>query len=247
LEARLARPAFAPLRPWLARLADPLQAGVDELNALAEEANIRVASGRPLRFVPPAGAGARYGEYEIRVYETGCVETRPGNRHDFFNALAWLAFPHSKAALNARHAAEIPREEGRRGRLRDLLTILDEGGVIVACDDPALLALLRERRWKELFWQNRARVRASLRAHVLGHAALEQALEPWPGITCKALVVPPGVDPDRAAADWLAALPPETTPRDLPPLPVFGLPGWSPENEAAEFYDDTRYFRPRAA
>ena len=38
------------------------------------------------------------------------VETRPGNRHDLFNALAWLAFPLSKAGLNARHAAQIPLE-----------------------------------------------------------------------------------------------------------------------------------------
>jgi hypothetical protein len=246
LEARLAHPAFASLRPWLAKLADPLQASVEELNALAAEANIRVASGQALRFVPPIGSGARYGDYEIRVYETGCVETRPGNRHDFFNALAWLAFPCSKAALNARHAAEIPREHGRRGRLRDLLTILDEGGAIVASEDPALLAMLREHRWKELFWVNRERVRTSLRVHVLGHAVLERALEPWPGMTCKALIVPPGMEADPGAAQWLAALPAEATPRDLPPFPVFGLPGWSPQNEAAEFYDDTRYFRPRA-
>ena len=247
MEARLVHPAFAPLRPWLARLADPFQAELGELNALAKEADVRVASGEALRFVAPGSGGARYGDYEIRVFETGCVETRPGNRHDFFNALAWLAFPRSKAALNARHAAEIPREQGRRGRLRDLLTILDEGGAIVASDDPTLLALLREHRWKELFWVSRERVRASLRVHVLGHAVLERALEPWPGMTCKALIVPAGIEADRGAAEWLAALPAGATPRDLPPFPVFGLPGWSPQNDQPSFYDDTRYFRPRVA
>jgi hypothetical protein len=34
---------------------------------------------------------------------SGEVATRPGNRHDFFNALIWLAFPRSKAAINRRH------------------------------------------------------------------------------------------------------------------------------------------------
>jgi hypothetical protein len=35
------------------------------------------------------------------------VATRPCNRHDYFNALAWLAFPHAKAALNAIHVREL--------------------------------------------------------------------------------------------------------------------------------------------
>ena len=36
--------------------------------------------------------------------------------HDLFNALAWLAFPRTKARLNAMHAAEIPAEGGRPRR-----------------------------------------------------------------------------------------------------------------------------------
>jgi hypothetical protein len=38
-------------------------------------------------------------------------------------------------------------------------------------------------------------------------------------------------------------LPHGSSPRDLAPLPLYGLPGWLPQNEA--FYDDERYFRPR--
>ena len=193
-----------------------------------------------MRFVPP---GTKDTYYEVKVYETGRVETRPDNLHDFFNALAWLAFPRTKARINALHAAQIPREGGRRGRLRDLLTIFDEGGAIVQCDDTALIAVLNEMRWKELFWQKREKVRAAMRVVVFGHAVLEKALEPWPGITCKAIVVPPG-DPDLHAQAWFAQLGPEATPRSLPPLPIFGYPGWFPGNERAEFYDDARYFRP---
>jgi DNA-binding MarR family transcriptional regulator len=198
-----------------------------------------------VRFVPPAPADPYY---EVHLFETGQVRSRAGNLHDLFNALAWLAFPRTKALINALHAEEIPRERGRRGRRRDLLTLLDEGGALVQCDDAELIALVRGFRWKELFWDERARVQRRIRFRVLGHATLEQALEPWPGIACKAIFVPFGADADAdadaAAHAWLAALPAEATPDTLAPLPVFGYPGWLPAGERAEFYDDTRYFRP---
>ena len=235
------------MRQWLDRL-DPLHpATLGQLNAFAEEAGLAVASGKPLRFVAPRGKQGRYGDYEIDIFESGNVQTRAGSMHDLFNALAWLAFPQTKARLNALHVARIPREQGRRGRFRDLLTVLDEGGVLVECSDPGLAELVRGFRWRELFWDNRDRVLRSMRLLVLGHAALEQALEPWPGITCKAVFVAPGAgSPDDQADAWLAQLPEHTTPKDLPPLPIFGFPGWSPGATCAEFYDDTRYFRPAA-
>jgi hypothetical protein len=192
-----------------------------------------------VRFVPP---GARDAYYELKVFRTGEVETRPDNLHDFFNALAWLAFPRAKARINAMHAAAMARENGRRGRLRDLLTVFDEGGAIVLCEDRELIALLEGMRWKELFWERRARVREAMRILVFGHAAMEKALEPWPGIACKALVVPPQAEPDTAVHAWLGALGPGASPRDLAPVPVFGYPGWAAQDAA--FYDDARYFRP---
>jgi hypothetical protein len=205
---------------------------------------LQVESGSALRFVPPSPAENRYGDYEMRVFDSGRVETRPDSKHDLFNALAWLAFPKTKACLNALHAAEIPRENGRRGRFRDLLTLVDEGGAIVQCADSDLIEMLRGFRWRELFWENRDRVLRSMRVHVLGHAVLEQALRPWPGITCKVIFVAPGTDPDAAAATWLRGLPRQATPRELPPLPIFGFPGWFPGSDRAEFYEDSRFFRP---
>jgi hypothetical protein len=191
--------------------------------------------------VPPTGAR---GPYELRLHETGRIETRDDNLHDWFNALCWLAFPRTKARINAMHAAEMPREQGRRGRLRDLLTIFDEGGALIVCADEELNDLVREFRWKELFWTQRERVRQSMRFVVLGHAVLEQALKPWPGITCKAVFVSPAEDADAQAAAWLARCGEGASPRDLAPLPVFGYPGWM-ENQDAAFYDDERYFRPQ--
>jgi hypothetical protein len=228
------------VRPWLERLGS--DRSLDHLNFLSKEQDLKTASGRPVRFVPP-GPSDPY--YEVQLYETGQVQSRAGNLHDLFNALAWLAFPRTKALINALHAEEIPREDGRRGRRRDLLTLLDEGGAIVHCDDAELIALTRGFRWKALFWEQRARVQRCMRFRVLGHATLEQALKPWPGIACKAIFVPFDADADAAAHAWLAALEPDANPRAIPPLPIFGYPGWMPGSEHSVFYDDSRYFRER--
>ncbi|HET7669544.1 MAG TPA: DUF3025 domain-containing protein [Burkholderiales bacterium] len=221
------------MRPWLALRS------LEELNRAAAERDIRTLSGHRVEFVRP---GAERRPYELQAYETGRIATRADNLHDWFNALAWLAFPRTKARMNAMHAAEIPRERGQRGPMRDLLTVFDEGGVLVACADGELIRLVRELRWKELFCTHRSRVRSAMRLVVLGHAALEKALEPWPGITCKALFVNPEGSLDDQAASWLAHLGPGARARDLAPLPVFGYPGWA-ENDRPAFYDDDRYFR----
>jgi len=223
------------VRPWYARLG--AEASLATLNALAEEAGLRTESGRAVRFVPPAAADPYY---EIKVFETGCVQTRAGNLHDLFNALAWLAFPRAKARINAMHAAQIPLEPGRRGRLRDLLTIFDEGGAIVRCADEELRRMIREFRWRELFWECRERVLRSMQIVVVGHAVLEKALAPWPGIACKAMLIGMEDDADACAAQWLST---HGSPQELAALPVFGYPGWLAESSRAEFYGDTRYFR----
>lgn len=189
----------------------------------------------------PPGKSDAY--YEIRVHESGCVATRADNPHDLFNALAWLAFPRTKARINALHAAAIPGERGKRGRKRDLLTLFDEGGAMVQCSDPELVDMVRQFRWKELFWENRSRVLAHMRIVVIGHAVLDKARAPWPGVACKALPIRAG-DADAQACAWLGSLAEDATPRALMPLPVFGYPGWLPGNDRPEFYEDTRYFRP---
>jgi hypothetical protein len=235
LEARLAHPVFEAIARW-----QHLRS-LEELNAAA--AGIRTQSGHAIRFVPPSAAPP---PYELKVFETGRIETRPDNLHDWFNALCWLAFPLTKAQMNAMHAAEIPREGGRRGRLRDLLTILDEGGAVVLCSQPELVSLLKAGRWKDVFWQQRESTARSMRVVVLGHAVLEQALSPRPGVTCKVLFGPAAASADAVAAQWLTHVQRDASPRDLAPLPIFGFPGWLPEQDAA-FYDDGRFFRPQSA
>ena len=223
------------MRPWLEGTRS-----LERLNALAADLGIKTESGKPVRFVPP---GREDPYYEIGVFESGRVATRPESLHDWFNALAWLAFPRTKARINALHARALPTEaKGRRSPLRDLLTIFDEGGAIVVCQNEELLALLRSGQWKSLFLTNRQRVVESMKLVVFGHAVQEQALEPRPGITCKAIVLRGG-DLDAGAAQWLADAPPGTSPKALLPVPIFGYPGWS-ESQDSVFYEDKRYFRP---
>src|ERR1035437_8330628 len=95
------QPLFAPLLPLLERLPGDGEApDVDMLNALAVGRGIVTGSGASLRYVAPHGSGM---PYEERAWWLGEVETRPGNWHDCFNALAWLGFPLTKTALNACH------------------------------------------------------------------------------------------------------------------------------------------------
>jgi Protein of unknown function (DUF3025) len=253
--AALAHPAFDPLRPWLRKLgATP---GVAELNRLAAAASPATASGHPVRFCPPEDSGE--GHYEQKVFDTGRVATRPDNLHDLFNALVWIAFPRTKAALNARHVERLHHEGALRGPLRDLLTLVDEGGVIVACSEEAsgeIESLVRGFHWQALFWERRASLLQDCRFVLTGHNTYEKALSPYAGITCKCLFVPTPRDRlagnppdlvgwlDARAADWLSTLPDSAVPRQMAPLPVFGYPGWLPDSANAGFYADRRWFRP---
>ena len=252
--AALEHPAFDPLRPWLARIGG--NPGIADLNQLAAAGSSQTASGHPIRFCAAEVAGA--GHYEERIFASGLVETRPDNLHDLFNALVWLAFPRTKATMNARHVARLRVEGPRRGPLRDLLTLFDEGGVIVACAEDAcaeIESLVRGFQWQSLFWERRGSLADEVRFVLTGHNAYEKALAPYPGITCKSLFIPTPADflagssadlvawLDARAATWVDALPEGASPREMPPLPVFGFPGWLPDSACAGFYADRRWFR----
>ena len=251
---------FAPLRDVGRALNDlPGWPSVGDLQRLAGRERVSGA-GVPLRFVE-AGTQARPGlSYEQRIFESGEVVCRPEDWHDLFNALVWLAFPRAKAALNARHVREMAREApGKRGRARDALTLFDEGGLIVASADRALLQLIRDFRWKALFWQQRVELTRRMRFFVFGHALYEKALAPFVGITASAALLE--VDDAFLAADLrtqlavadcrageiLASEGLVRTPRDLSPVPLLGVPGWSPFSEDERFYENVDYFRPGRA
>lgn len=236
-------PMFAPLMPWLARLPAGRFPHHEELN--------RLAGNGEFRFVAADGA---LRHYELHIHEAGEIPTRADNWHDLFNALVWCAFPQAKRALNRRHVVAMPESRpGRRGPERDFLTVLDESGALAVCRDPELVALWREHRWQELFVDRRDAFRRGLRVVLFGHASYEQSLDPFLGMTAKALLLPEGLfeaplsDWDRWLAERLLAGDWRGLKAASLALPFLGVPGWYPANEDPAFYRNTGYFRPRPA
>lgn len=254
---------FAQRSPLLKTLrATSLQiAGADwpALTGLQEvitRAGIRTASGLPLQLIPPAAPGATE-SYEQRLYARGELEFREYNWHDLFNVLVWLTFPRAKAALNARHHAALPAgSEGGRGPVRDALTLFDESGVIVLSADAELLSMIREFRWKPLFWERRAAVVADMDFLLFGHALCEKALAPYKGITGRGLLLEVERDflalplaerltqIDSRVALWISDHQTLRHTHELAPLPVLGVPGWCADNERSAYYEDRDHFRP---
>lgn len=197
----------------------------------------RLAVGRPVhqalgheRFEP---AGPLATGYEQHIAATGRVPTRD-NAHDLFNGLVWLRHPAFKAALNRAHIGAPPAASGRRGPLRDALTLLDESGLLLAAPCP-LRQALQAQDWKALFVTHRG-LWQETQLLVVGHALLEKLLAPRKPLCARVLFV------DDIEAP---ALPEALVPADLPPLPVLGIPDWWPPNEVAAFYSDDQVFRPK--
>ncbi len=247
-------PAFAPYRTLidalgLARsLPVPGPGTLAALNAQAVALGTTQARGLPLRFFVPDGRlSAR--DYETHILHTGQVPTRADTWHDVLNALVWLRFPRFKSELNAAHGEALRLEtDSRRGRRRDALTVLDESGVWVISRDPALIRLLAEHAWQALFRDRRHDVETAMHCVVVGHALLEKALAPYPSMTGKCLTCVSGtLEPDLAERDAIRALAAIDAPRQLPPLPVQGVPGWDPANAHAAYYANREIFRPPRA
>ncbi len=241
---------FAALRSLLDQV--PPTPDLAALAVLATARDVRNAAGRRISFVAPPLDNL---DYETRIWLTGEVATRPDNWHDFFNALVWLAFPLTKAALNARHVELLRQQVGPRCRERDALTHFDECGVVVVSCNPELLELVRGFQWRRLFWERRSELSRELRCLVFGHATYEQLLRPFRGLTAKAVLhqVTPAwleqplatqlADVDRRlAAEFSAGR--HQAPRGWQPLPLLGLPGVTPASEHAAYYDDEWQFRP---
>lgn len=254
-------------RPWLASVLTAAQPTVhahdwrQALNDAARASNLRNHLGLPVQFVPqselPPGVA-----YEAFIGATGKVPTRD-NAHDFFNALVWLTFPRIKAQLNALQAAAIaqtctaPESTGNvpqhRGKLRDAATIFDENAALLVTRNEDLTEALRQHRWHDLFVENRAVFERDCEVWLFGHALMEKLIAPYKAITAHVWVVAVGNEffslsrQDKCC--WIDA---EVTRRianglvttDFTPLPVLGVPGWWPFQDAA-FYSDATVFRPK--
>lgn len=260
LVALATRPLFEPVAGWLRWVGGDTPPGVEALNALLAglAPPPQAASGTDIHFVLPEPGAAGY---EERIHARGEVETRPDNWHDFFNALAWMAYPRTKRVLNGRHHAALQAQRAAgsraRGAVRDAITQFDECGIVVASASAALVDLIRAHEWKELFWMHRAQLARDMRFFVFGHATWDQLRAPFVGLTAKAVfldvdavwlarpVEQQAVDVDARLAEILLRPDAYAQPCDFQPLPLLGIPGVVAESEALSYYDDVRQFRPK--
>jgi hypothetical protein len=232
-------PWLAPYRECgqpLARLTDTGLSCAQALNAAQPAA--------PVRFVPQADLPEGMA-YEQFIFEQGGVPTRDG-LHDFFNGLCWLHLPQTKLRLNRLQAAEIAAAGvgAVRGPVRDALTLFDENAALLRAPD-ALWQALAAKDWPRLFGELRP-LWAQSWLLLFGHALLEKLVTPRKPITAHVYRVQPEQDTLPAFDAWLARElnVDKLAAKPFAPLPVLGVPGWWPANEATGFYADAQVFRP---
>jgi hypothetical protein len=236
------------LAPWRARgqlLAQAVSAGQSCAQALSQLAAQLPAC--PVRFVPQS-ALATGQAYEAFIFQTQQVPTRDG-LHDFFNGLCWLHFPQTKLRLNQLQAAQIAHSgiAPVRGPTRDALTVFDENAALLHAPDALWDALVRK-DWQTLFGPLRPLWKET-HLQLFGHALFEKLVHPRSAITAHVYRVETSVGGQGDWDGWLGAHLQADVLANKPfaHLPVLGVPGWWPANEARDFYNDASVFRPLRA
>ena len=156
------------------------------------------------------------------------------------------------AARAVKLTGELVLARGEKRRIEDL-AVIDEAGVIVTLQDPALLALWDAHDWHGLFWRQRhAWLDGSIQLELFGHALLEHALNPDKLLVGKALVFQAAGNADarqlstrctEAIVDGRLL----RDPLELRPLPLAGIPGWHVGNIDEAFHLATACYQPRRA
>ncbi|MCK5639976.1 MAG: DUF3025 domain-containing protein [Gammaproteobacteria bacterium] len=261
----LSSPLFDPLTPltdkfsgfehW-PQLAD-FQALLNE-----QSSPITTLTGKCLKIVEQEGKPSHFEQhYAPRIYMTGEIQTRLENWHDFFQYLTWIMFPKTKAIINSIHIpharARITQggDIGARSPIENMLSLFDEGGAVIISSDPSLLELIREFRWKELFWERRTELASKFRCITFGHAMYEKALTPYIGMTANCILLhcdesiinQSWLEQWRWVDEQLATIFSDgeilQKPKDLAPFPILGMPGWDKNNADEAYYDNQSYFR----
>jgi hypothetical protein len=235
-------------QPWRA-VGQAVHARIQAGSAV-HEALMHSAGDAAIRFVPQSALPEGMA-YEAFIFETKTVPTRD-NLHDFFNGLAWLLFPQTKAKLNALQHGEIARDgvQPLRGAVRDALTLFDENAAFLSeAVHAPVIGALRERDWQAAFHTHRALL-AQHPPVLFGHALLEKLVTPYKSITAHVFPVKAQLQAalftDTAQLDAQLAAQLNTAaliPKPFMPLPVLGVPLWCADNESPDFYKDSTVFR----
>jgi len=259
-------PIFRPLNAWAEKFSEIKDSWPDLKNyqQILDDLPqpIKSLSGKTLKIVQQDGKPGHFNEhYAPRIYLTGEIQTRTENWHDFFQFLTWFMFPKTKAVINSIHVpaaqARIDGNSdlGRRSPVENMLSLFDEGGAVILSSDDSLLQLIRDFKWKELFWQRREELESKLNFVTFGHALYEKGLSPYVGMTANSILIKVDDEllkqPNHQQLNWIDEHLSElfsdgavyTKPKDLNPFPLLGLPGWDSDNVSEQYYDNQQYFR----
>jgi hypothetical protein len=244
-------PAFSRFALWHELLTAAEWPAFEVLNrALVEACDAAGVPPRRLQAQTPALLADGL-HYETRIAVRGIIASRPQHWHDLLNALAWVAYPRIKHALNQRQAADVeihgPRQ---RSRAQCALTHFDEAGVVLLLRDADRLAAWDRHDWPGLFAGLEPDAFA---VATVGHALLEHALEPDRLLCGKAIAVLTPTPQARLAAA-LVGIAADIAggrllrdPQALRPLPLMGLPGWHVCASDAGFLRSAPCFQPLRA
>lgn len=194
--------------------------------------------------------------FENTAFTHRQIMTRPENWHDLFNNLSWIIWPKTKWHIIQRYFSEEKiRNTQNRNQTQSFLAQLDECGFIVISADPMVAHLSFQHEWLELFYHQKNRLE-SIEAFVFGHGLMEKGLNPYVGMTGKAVFI--GVKQtyfelslqerlsfsDHILSEFISVASNCNDPKALQPFPFLGLPKWWPGNEEIGFFENASYFRP---
>lgn len=142
---------------------------------------------------------------------------------------------------------------GMRGKVRDRATIFDENAAVLFTSEQRLAQSLQNHEWHDSLYRRRTDFSLTNEIRLFGHALMEKLVKPYKAITAHVWVIPVSqsffslaentkkTEVDQLIKQHLVdhmLLMPST------PLPVLGVPGWWPAQDA-DFYADVKVFRPK--
>lgn len=197
-----------------------------------------------------------YKKYDALVFKEKKIPIRNNIVHDYFNALTWLAFPNSKTKLNKKNFTLLEKNylNGNKNRPRniDLTTLLDESGIIILTKNSYLASLIRQKKWKTVFWDSRDIVKKSFKFFLFGHSLFEKIMNKYIGTAARALIFfNENLTLDKITISDVDQILSDCIDKDsffknlekTVSIPLFAIPEWSSLNKKEEFYKGNEYLR----
>ena len=161
-----------------------------------------------------------------------------------------------KKKLNKKNFTLLEKNylSGNKNRPRniDLTTLLDESGIIILTNNNYLASLIRQKKWKTVFWENRDIVKKVLGFFLFGHSLFEKIMNKYIGTAARALIFFNEnltldeitiSDVDQILSDCIDKDSFFKILKKTISIPLFAIPEWSSVNDKEKFYQENEYLR----